>query len=495
MARQPANPRVDQDLTSRPLSRSLLRLALPLAFGQVLHALYAMVDAFWLGRENTVSLAAVGASTPVHFITVAFGMGFANAGTALVAQFTGARLYRRAEQAAAQTILVLCGIVLSASVLMQVLLPQVLGWLQVPEDVRPAAAAYLRIILAAMPISAFTMAYGGVLRAVGDTLTVIVIIGIGNLVNAVLDPVLIFGWLGLPRMGVQGAAAATALCQVGSAIACFVCLRRGRAGLAIRRTDWKPDWPLIGKTLRVGLPAAASGSSTSIGFAVQQSMVNTFGKVVMGAYTTGFRIIHVLDAPTQAMVGATAPVVGQALGAGKPELARKAAWTSTLWVAAIMFLPLAFLTWKGHWVATKLVPPDVADELGRFFLFMPLSTYFFGVLSVLTAAFIGSGHTTPIMFLHIARLWALRIPLVWLFALKLAMGSVGIYVGLAAANITSAALGLAMFLLIKWETAVVPVTQPDAEAEEAGEIVEFEAASQGGGEGAAAAATDRQAAT
>ena len=107
------------------------------------------------------------------------------------------------------------------------------------------------------------------------------------------------------------------------------------------------------------------------------------------------RIIHVLDAPTQAMVGATAPVVGQALGAGKPELARKAAWTSTLWVAAIMFLPLAFLTWKGHWVATKLVPPDVADELGRFFLFMPLSTYFFGVLSVLTAAFIGFEYFSP----------------------------------------------------------------------------------------------------
>jgi Na+-driven multidrug efflux pump len=190
-------------------------------------------------------------------------------------------------------------------------------------------------------------------------------------------------------------------------------------------------------------------------------MVNTFGAVVMGAYTTGFRIIHVLDAPTRGMATATAPIVGQALGAGKPELARKAAWTSAAWVAAIMFLPLAMLAWQGHWVAEKIVPEDVADELGRFFLFMPLSSYFFGVLSVLTAAFIGAGRTTPIMLLHVARLWALRIPLVWLFAFKLALGSTGVYVGLACANITSALLGLAMFLIIKWEKAVVPLGPPE----------------------------------
>jgi putative MATE family efflux protein len=470
MRTQPASTRARQDLTSGPLGRSLLRLALPIAIGHVLHALYAMVDALWLGRDTTTSLAAIGAATPVHFITVAFGMGFANAGTALVAQFTGARQHRRAERAAAQTITVLCSIVLAVSVCMQALLPHVLEWLHVPEEVRPSAIAYMRIILAALPISAFTMAYGGVLRAVGDTVTVIVIVGVGNMLNLMLDPVLIFGWWGMPRLGVRGAAVATAICQVVAAVACGICLRRGRAGLSIGRADWRPDWPLIGKTLKIGLPAAAGGSSTSIGFAVQQSMVNTFGAVVMGAYTTGFRIIHVLDAPTQAMVSATAPIVGQALGAGKPALARKAAWTSASWVAAIMFLPLAFLTWRGHWVAERIVPAAVADELGRFFLLMPLSSYFFGVLSVLTAAFIGSGHTMPIMFLHMARLWLLRIPLVWLFALKLALGSIGIYVGLASANVTSAVLGLAMFLLIKWETAVVPSVEPEEQPAEAVEV-------------------------
>jgi putative MATE family efflux protein len=470
MSSKPVDIRARQDLTSGPLGWSLLRLALPIAVGVWLQALYALVDALWLGKDNTTSLAAIGAATPVNFLTVAFGMGFANAGTALVAQFTGARQHRRAEQAAAQTITVLCSIVLTIAVCMQVLLPNVMVWLRVPEEVRPNGIAYLRIILAALPISAFTMAYGGVLRAVGDTVTVIVIVGVGNLLNVVLDPVLIFGWWGMPRMGVQGAATATAICQVSAAVACYVCLRKGRSGLVIQRSDWKPDWPLIGKTLRIGLPAAASGSSTSLGFAVQQSMVNMFGKVVMGAYTTGFRIIHMLDAPTQAMVGATAPIVGQALGAGKPELARKAAWTSAAWVAGIMFLPLAFLTWQGHWVATKIVPDEVADELGRFFVFMPLSSYFFGVLSVLTAAFIGSGHTMPIMFLHMARLWALRIPLVWLFALRLALGSKGIYIGLAAANITSALLGLVMFLVIKWERAVVPLGSPEELSSPAPEV-------------------------
>jgi Na+-driven multidrug efflux pump len=134
-----------------------------------------------------------------------------------------------------------------------------------------------------------------------------------------------------------------------------------------------------------------------------------------------------------------------------------------------MFLPLALLTWQGHWVAAKIVPEDVANELGRFFLFMPLSSYFFGVLSVLTAAFIGAGRTTPIMLLHVARLWALRIPLVWFFAFRAAMGSTGVYVGLACANITAALLGLAMFLIIKWEKAVVPLGGAGESADESAE--------------------------
>jgi len=451
--------RLKQDLTARPLAATLIGMAAPIAAGTILQSAYALVNAYWLGKAGTTALAAPGAASPFQFIAVAFGMGFANAGTALVAQFTGAKQYERAERAAAQTILVLSTLITVAVVPMIAFAPELLTLFQVPEAARPEAMAYLRIVLIGLPVSAFTMGYGGALRAVGDTVTVIVIVAIANVANAVIDPFLIFGWLGLPRMGVRGAALGTVICQAAAAMACYECLRRGRSGLNIKRSDWKPDGPLIWKTLTVGLPAAIGGSSTSIGFALQQSMVNTLGVVVMAAYTIGFRTIHVLDVPVQAMASATAPIVGQALGAGKRKLARQAAWTSAIWVAVIMFLPLAFVTWQRHLVAGLFAQtPEVIEEAGKFFLLVPLSSYFFGVLMVLTAAFVGSGHTMPTMILAVVRLWVLRIPLVYLFAFVLKMGSTGIYTGMALANVFSAAIALAMFFGIRWESAVVPLS-------------------------------------
>jgi putative MATE family efflux protein len=457
--------RAKQDLTTRPLAATLIGMAAPIAAGTILQSAYALVNAYWLGKAGTTALAAPGAASPFQFIAVAFGMGFANAGTALVAQYTGARQYERAERAAAQTILVLCSLITAAVAPMLAFAPDLLRLFQVPEEAMPGATAYLRIILAGLPISAFTMAYGGVLRAVGDTVTVIVILAIANLANAAIDPFLIFGWVGLPKMGVKGAALGTVICQTGAALACYACLRRGRSGLHIKRADWKPDRPLIWKTLTVGLPAAVAGSSTSVGFALQQSMVNTLGIVVMAAYTIGFRVIHVLDVPVQAMASATAPVVGQALGAGKRKLARQAVWTSAIWVAAIMFLPLALVTWQRHLVAGLFAQtPEVVVEAAKFFLLVPLSSYFFGVLMVLTSAFVGSGHTMPTMILAIVRLWVLRIPLVYLFAFVLGMGSTGIYAGMAMANVFSAVIALIMFFVIRWESAVVPLPVRQQEA-------------------------------
>jgi putative MATE family efflux protein len=448
--------RLKQDLTSRPLAATLIGMAAPIAAGTILQSAYALVNAYWLGKAGTTALAAPGAASPFQFIAVAFGMGFANAGTALVAQFTGAKQYERAERAAAQTILVLCSLITVAAVPMVACTPQLLNLFRVPQEAMPEATAYLRIVLIGLPISAFTMAYGGVLRAVGDTVTVIVILAVANIANAALDPFLIFGWVGLPRMGVRGAALGTVICQTAAALACYGCLRRGRSGLNIKRADWKPDWPLIWKTLTVGLPAAIGGSSTSFGFALQQSMVNTLGVVVMAAFTIGFRVIHVLDVPVQAMASATAPIVGQALGAGKRKLARQAAWTSAIWVAAIMFLPLAFVTWQRHLVAGLFAQtPEVVEEAAKFFLLVPVSSYFFGVFMVLTSAFVGSGHTMPTMILAVVRLWVLRIPLVYLFAFVLHMGSTGIYTGMALANVFSAGIALMMFFGIRWESAVV----------------------------------------
>jgi Na+-driven multidrug efflux pump len=165
------------------------------------------------------------------------------------------------------------------------------------------------------------------------------------------------------------------------------------------------------------------------------------------------------------MAMAAAPVVGQALGAGKPERAKRAVRMSVVLVALGMAVPYLLMMWQGRLVARLFVnDPDVIDEAFRFFLIVPASNYFFVVINVLSAAFYGSGHTRPVMVVSLLRQWALRLPLGYLFGYLIGWGSVGIYVGMGIANVVCAVILIALFRSGRWAKAVIPAS-PEERAE------------------------------
>jgi len=451
-----------RDLTAGPLTRTLLRLAIPVAAGSVLQALYSLVDAFWLGRWSKDALAAPGVSMPFLFLVITFGMGFSNAGTALVAQYTGAGRHREASRAAAQSILLLCFLAVCMACPIAVFAPHLFRLVRVPGNIGTQAIIYIRVMMIGVPFVAFHIGYGSVLRALGDTITIVILGAAGNVLNLVLDPVLIFGLGGLPALGVGGAALASLISQCLMALACFVLLRRRHAGLDITPTDVRPDPAMLRRILGVGIPNALGNSSNSLGFVVFQTMVNSLGAATVTACTIGFRIIHFFTVPTWALSSAATPIVGQALGAGKPHLARRVVWLSAGIVAVTMFLPTLFLALKGGLVAWAFVDdPDVILEARRFFLIVPFSAYIFSVLMVLLAAFYGSGHTRPAMFLSMARLWLFRLPASYLMGFVLGWGSRGVYAGMVFGNIAVAAIAFMLFVRGGWETGIVPPSPED----------------------------------
>jgi len=454
------------DLTSGSLGWNLFRLAAPTAAGMVLQALYNLVDAFWLGKVTaraTVAVAAVGVSGPLINIVVMLGHGLGTGGTVLVAQHTGAGRDRDADRAAAQTMLFICALFGGLAVPVIALAPSLLGLLQAPPEVVPTAVAYLRIYILAAPLIGFVAAYQSVLRALGDTMTVVLISAMANLLNAILDPILIFGLLGLPAMGVSGAALASVIAQALAAAACLWCLKRGRAGLRVHRPDFRPHWPTINHAFSIGLPAAVASAGNSVGYAIFMGMINKLGLTVVAAFTISFRVLHLFNAPMAALSSATAPIVGQALGAGRPSRARQAVTVSAALYGGAMLLPVIVLMWQGRMVARSFIPdPDTVAEAGRFFRVVPWSTYFFGVSMMFLSAFYGSGHTRPAMVVSLIRVAGVRLPAAYLLAFTLGLGSMGAYVGMVAGNVVSALLALWLFRRGGWESAVVP-TAPDRE--------------------------------
>jgi putative MATE family efflux protein len=443
-------------------------MALPILAGMALNSLYSLVDAFWLGKMRVgarEALAAVGPTAALTFIVVAFGMGFGSGGTALVAQHTGAKRPRQADQAAGQTLLLLTLVTTVMAALMFIFAPQMLSLLQTPAEVKPQALAFLRILLIGMPFIAFNIGYGSALRALGDTLTMVMVGVCTNLLNFGLSPLLIFGWGPVPAMGIRGAATVGAFAEVLTAVSCVVLLRRGRSGLRLTWADFRPNKQIIRQIFRIGLPAGVSMSSNSLGFLVLQGMINSLGTTVMGAYTIGSRITEIFGIPASALAMSTAPVVGQALGAGKPEVARRAVRTSVTLFAFGMLAPYVLIMAEGHIVARAFIrDARVIAEAGRFFLIVPASNYFFNVLMVLMSAFYGSGHTRPIMVISLLRQWVLRVPMALLLGFVAGWGSFGIYFGLAGANVIAAVLAWRVFSMGEWERGVVPsrTETPDA---------------------------------
>ena len=154
------------------------------------------------------------------------------------------------------------------------------------------------------------------------------------------------------------------------------------------------------------------------------------------------------------------------MGAGDRALARRAVRVSVALVGGGLLLPYLIVSWQGQWVAAMFVKDaDVIAEAARFFRVVPFSNYSFMVLMVLMAAFMGSGHTRPVMVLSILRQWFLRLPVGFLLGFVLHMGSTGVYLGLVVGNVVCAVIAVWLFLSGGWEKAVIH--QPPTELAEA----------------------------
>jgi putative MATE family efflux protein len=467
----PVHPRqhdAARDLTSGSLEWNLFRLAGPVAAGLMLQALYNVVDAFWLGHWSKEALAAQSISMPFFFLVFALVQTFATAGSSVVAQYTGAGRHYEADHAAAQMFLVLSAFALILTLPLVLLAPSALRLAQAPEETIPQGAAYMRIAMVGLPFMAFSAGYGGALRALGNTMTIVLIGAATNVINIVLDPILIFGLLGLPALGVSGAALATVTANIVNALVCYRCLRAGHVGLRTRGEDLRPDGRMLWSITRIAWPLGINRSSDSWGFFFYRVLINSLGVTVLTAYTIGFRILNLFTMPAFALAQAAAPVVGQALGAGNPPLARRAVWVSTALAAGVLLLPMLAMVFFGQHIAALFTSDrDVMAEAGRFFLVVPASSYMFQVIMVLSAAFIGSGNTRAPMVISLMRQWLFRLPLGYLLGFTLHMGSIGIYLGMVAGNVVCGAVTLWVFLRGRWQTSTVAGLRP-GEGQEGG---------------------------
>lgn len=389
--------RKDTDMTAGSIPRLLITFAIPLLIGNLFQQLYNTVDSIVVGNYvGKEALAAVGCTGPVINALVSVFIGLSTGSTVVIAQYFGAKDARKLSEAVHTTILLTlatCVLLTAAGVLAT---PAMLRMMQTPEDVFDQAAEYLRIFFCGITGVHLYNSCAAILRAVGDSTRPLYLLIFCTLTNTVLD-VLFTGFLG---MGIAGAAWATVISQFLSAILVMRLLLRTDAAYKVELSKLRLNVPILKKICLIGIPSAIQMGITSLSNVFVQSYVNRFESTILAGWTAYNRVDSFAMLPMMSLSTSITTFIGQNLGAGNLDRAKKAVRIGVgmgLVTMTVLLTPLMLFAPQ----LTKLFNGDAeVVRYGSWFIRVISPFYLaFAVNQVYLGALRGAGNTRSSMII------------------------------------------------------------------------------------------------
>lgn len=442
-----------EEITEGSISRALVLLATPLVAQYFVMVAQQIIDVFWVGRLGEDAVAAVGlvlplvglAMVPAHVSTVGSQV--------LVSQRVGADADADARRVVFNAVAV--GIILQAASFLLVYLfaPDVIGLLGASAAVAPLAVTYLTVFIAGSVPSAMSDALEGGFVGWGDSRAALYINVTAVGVNAVLDPFLILDTvLGSDLLGVGlgifGAALASVLGFLCGLLLAVVMALRGTHGFSLSRADFHFDRGDVYELFDVGGPSVGQNSARQLARLLMIAIVSfVSGAAGLAAYTVGARIATIAFVPAQGLGRAATSVVGQNLGARKPERARIATWLAVAIAAVGLSLVGAVQWFVPEAIALAFVPeisPRGLELSAAYLQILAVGYWALGVIYTVEAGFNGASRTRVSMVSTVLQYWLVRLPVAAVGAFVLGYGVYAVFWGVTLSNI-AAALGLCAY--------------------------------------------------
>jgi len=450
LAERPQSLKKAHPLTEGSIPRAITRIALPTWAAFITHDLMGIVDMFFVGKLGPVAVAAVAMSGLMFGIIMMVSQGIAAGTTALVANAMGTGNRKRADDVVGQSLALSALLAAFVAGLGILLADDLLHLLGAADDVAAVGAGYLRIVAGGSITMMLMMVFGAALRAAGDARTPFLAMVVGNVVNAILDPIFIFGWLGMPALGVPGSAWAT---LVGRTVALALMVRiffgGGHEHFHLHTHDLRPRLADMRQIAGIGIFASGRMLLRNVGGLMLMRLVAMFGTVPVAAYGIGMRLQMLVFGPSMGFGTAAAALVGQNLGAGKPARAEKSAWLAVGMACAIVFcVSLVFWFAGAKLVAVFNDDARVVAVGANLLRWFSVSFIFLSLTFVLSQAMTGGGDTLlPMLIVGAAVL--LAVPLA--YALARLWGEVqGVWVAIACSNLAAGLLSVWAFRHGRW---------------------------------------------
>lgn len=445
-----------QDFTTGSLGRAIVLLAIPMVLEMLMQSVFELADIYFVSRLGAEAVAAVGITASLLIFVFAIGMGLSMATTAMVARRMGEKDPEAAAATAFQSIVIAVAVSVPVAVLGVWLAPDLLRLMGATEAVVEQGATYCAILLGSNITILLLFLINAIFRGAGDAVLAMRALGLSNLINIVLDPLLIFGIGPFPEMGVTGAAVATATARGIGVIYQISMLTRGTGRLHVNRESIRWNYGLVRRMARIAGPGIVQYLVGSASWIVVIRLVAVFGSAAVAGYTIGVRVIIFALLPSWGMGNAAATLVGQNLGARKPERAERAVWiTSTCNAVFLTVVAVGLLFFDEPLMHIFTFERDVVDIGADFLRIIAYSYPFFALGMVMVQAFNGAGDTTTPTWINAFAYWVIQIPLAASLAHLAELGVAGIFIGIAIAQVIFAGVGIAVFRRGLWKVRVV----------------------------------------
>jgi putative MATE family efflux protein len=453
------------DYTAGSLPRAIWLLAVPMVLELSMESVFAICDIFFVSRLGKDAVAAVGVTEAMLTIVYALAIGMAMSGTALVARRIGEKNTEGAVRAATASIAVgvIGGIVLGLPGFL--FAEELLALMDAPQSVIDTGANYARIILGLNVVVMLLHLQNGIFRGAGDAGLAMRSLWLANGINLVLDPCLIFGLGPFPELGMTGAAIATTIGRGTGVLYQLGILRAGWGRLRLAGPAFRVRLRLVVEILRLSLGSIGQLLIATTSWVGLMRIVAPFGESALAGYTIAIRIVIFAFLPAWGLSNAAATLVGQNLGAGRPDRAERATWLTGLYNMAFLGLvSIVFLVFAPELVSffndAEKEPETSAYAVSALrILSYGYIAYAWGMVTV--QAFNGAGDTMTPTRINFFCFWMFQLPLAWVLARPLEMGPTGVFWAVCISEVLLACIGLVLFRRGRWKEMELAADVPD----------------------------------
>lgn len=445
-----------QDYTAGNLNRAIFLLAIPMVLEMVLESLFAVVDVFWVGHLGANAVATVGLTESLLSLVFAVGIGLSISTTAMVARRIGEKDPEDAAIAGVQAIFLGLLISLSIGIPTYIFAPKLLQLMGASPAILAIGSGYARIALGGCGAIVMLFLNNAIFRGAGDAAIAMRLLWVSNIINLILDPCLIFGLGPFPKLGVTGAALATFTGRSIGVLYQFYRLMKGTERIHVLARHIRVHFNVLWRLVRVsftGILQFAIAHTSWIGLV---RIISSFGADALAGYTVAIRILIFIILPSWGLSNAAATLVGQNLGAKKPDRAEKSVWRTGLYnVLFLGSIGIFFVFFATPAVKLFIQDPVVVPIAANALRILSYGNIGYAYAMVMLQAFNGAGDTITPTIVNFFGFWMFQIPLAWWLSFRLQMHEFGVFFAIVLAEGAIAGASVLLFRRGRWKKQII----------------------------------------